>query len=281
VEILRSSSVRAFLDLAGEFLTEREAEHNLIFGILSSYEADPSQYTDSPYLATVLHGDRVVGAAIRTPPWRIVLSEMDHPGAVHRLVEDLAGVALPGAVGPSDAASHFAEAWVEAGYPGRPELTRHERSFRLRRVIPPRPTTGEMVRAGPEHRRLLAEWIERFHDEASIGGPPQDFDRMADRWIRGLGRTAYLWVDSGRPVSLTGAGGETPNGIRVGPVYTPPEERGRGYASNLVAQVSQQLLDSGRTFVFLFTDLANPTSNKIYQQIGYEPVGDVDEWAFA
>ncbi|HJW22008.1 MAG TPA: GNAT family N-acetyltransferase, partial [Candidatus Limnocylindrales bacterium] len=75
-------------------------------------------------------------------------------------------------------------------------------------------------------------------------------------------------------------GGLTPNGIRVGPVYTPPELRGRGYASNLVAGVSQLQLDAGRTFVFLFTDLANPTANKIYQEIGYEPVNDVDEYEF-
>ena len=81
-------------------------------------------------------------------------------------------------------------------------------------------------------------------------------------------------------MSLAGAGGLTPNGIRVGPVYTPPELRGRGYASNLVAGVSQLQLDAGRTFVFLFTDLANPTANQIYQEIGYEPVNDVDEYAF-
>ena len=280
MEILRSSSVAAFLDLAGNFLAEREAEHNLIFGILSNYEADPSQYLDAPYLATVLHGDKVVGAAIRTPPWRIVLSEMHHPGAVHRLVEDLAGVALPGVVGPADAAGHFVEAWAEAGHPGQPRLARHERSFRLRRVTPPRPTTGAMVRAQPEHRALLAKWTRDFHDEALTNSPKQDYDAMADRWIRGLGRTAYVWVDDGRTVSMTGAGGLTPNGIRVGPVYTPPGERNRGYASNLVADVSQLLLDSGRSFVFLFTDLANPTSNKIYQAIGYEPVGDVDEWEF-
>jgi len=137
-----------------------------------------------------------------------------------------------------------------------------------------------MMLARPEHLGLLTDWIEAFHEEASLSNPRQDYARMADNWIRRNGRSAYLWVDRGRPVSLTGAGGLTPKGIRVGPVYTPPDARGRGYASNLVAEVSQALLDSGRTFVFLFTDLANPTSNKIYQAIGYEPVSDVDEWEF-
>jgi predicted GNAT family acetyltransferase len=76
------------------------------------------------------------------------------------------------------------------------------------------------------------------------------------------------------------ADGETPHGIRIGPVYTPPQMRGRGYASNLTAAASQDQLDAGRRFRFLFTDLANPTSNKIYRQIGDEPVCDVDQYGF-
>jgi hypothetical protein len=63
-------------------------------------------------------------------------------------------------------------------------------------------------------------------------------------------------------------------------VYTPPEFRGRGYASNLVAHLSQELLDEGRKFCFLFTDLANPVSNSIYQKIGYRPVSDSERWEF-
>ncbi len=98
--------------------------------------------------------------------------------------------------------------------------------------------------------------------------------------IRRIGRTMYLWENRDRVVSMAGASGETPNGIRIGPVYTPPELRGRGYASALTAAVSQHQLDSGRRFCFLFTDLANPTSNKIYRAIGYEPVTDVDQYAF-
>jgi predicted GNAT family acetyltransferase len=268
------------MDLAGEFLEAREAEHNLIFGICSNIEAEPTMFGDAPpYLATVLHGDRVVGAAIRTPPWRLVLSVMDHPGAAHRLVDDLAGEDIPGCVGPAMTAEHFAEGWTRVTrIPTR--LTTHERAFRLERVIPPRQASGRMVRSEPAHHALIAAWAEAFTEEALNRGPNDDYDVMADRWIRGIGRTAWLWVDGGRVVSLAGVGGLTPHGIRVGPVYTPPEERGRGYASNLVAQVSQAQLEAGRQFVFLFTDLANPTSNKIYQDIGYEPVIDVDEYVF-
>ncbi len=79
---------------------------------------------------------------------------------------------------------------------------------------------------------------------------------------------------------MAGAGGETPNGVRIGPVYTPPDLRGRGYATTLTAATTQDQLDRGRRFVTLFTDLANPTSNKIYQAIGYVAVRDVDVIGF-
>jgi uncharacterized protein len=205
---------------------------------------------------------------------------MDHPGAAHRLVDDLMDEVLPGAVGPSMAAEHFAEGWTRTtGTPAR--LVRHERAFRLREVISPRAAPGRMIRADRAHHDLLAAWARAFHEEAQLGGPRQDWDATAERWIKGIGRTAYLWIDDERAVSLTGVGGLTPHGIRVGPVYTPPADRGRGYASNLVAEASQLQLDSGREFVFLFTDLANPTANKIYQDIGYEPVIDIDEYDFS
>lgn len=79
---------------------------------------------------------------------------------------------------------------------------------------------------------------------------------------------------------MAGAGGRTPNGIRISAVYTPPDLRCRGYASALTAAVSQDQLNRGRRFCFLFTDLANPTSNKIYQEIGYRPVCDYDLYRF-
>jgi predicted GNAT family acetyltransferase len=98
--------------------------------------------------------------------------------------------------------------------------------------------------------------------------------------LRRVGRVAYVWEDAGEVVAFAGVAGPTPRGIRIGPVYTPPDRRGRGYASNLVAEVSRRQLASGRNFCFLFTDLANPTSNHIYQTIGYVPVVDVDQYSF-
>ena len=90
----------------------------------------------------------------------------------------------------------------------------------------------------------------------------------------------WLWEDTDVPVSASGYGGKTLNGIRIGPVYTPPQHRGRGYATSLVAAQSQWLLDSGYRFCFLYTDLANPTSNAVYQRIGYRQVAESAQDAF-
>src|SRR6185369_17230156 len=168
MDVLRATTVADYMQIAGGYLAAREAEQNLIFGICSNLAADPTQYATAPYLAAVVHGDRVVGTAIRTPPWRLVLGVMEHPGAVHQLVADLAadpaGADLPGALGPSEAARHFAEAWAETtGVTAR--LARHERSFRLRTVIAPRTAPGMMRRVVMSDRRILAEWARAFHEE--------------------------------------------------------------------------------------------------------------------
>jgi len=128
-------------------------------------------------------------------------------------------------------------------------------------------------------RDLIADWLAAFAVEALGAQDTSPRHEIADRWIDVPDRRMYLWEDGG-VVSLCGVSGETPHGIRVAPVYTPPELRGRGYASACVAAVSQAQLDAGRRYCFLFTDLANPTSNHIYRAVGYEPVCDVDEYRF-
>jgi uncharacterized protein len=277
----RYDDVEAFLAATGGFLGAREAEHNLLLGITSQIRSFPDLFEERPRFAAVTDDGGVVAASLRTPPWNQVLSEVDDPAAVDLLAHRLTDESLPGVTGPSEIAARFAEAW--AGRNGvRAVLDVAERIFRLERVVPPaRPAEGSWRLAEPRDRELVADWLQRFGEEAAPNQPAMaDPLVTADRWIARQYRTLYLWEVGGRVVSLVGAGGETPNGMRIGPVYTPPDERGHGYASSLTAAASQDQLDAGRRFVFLFTDLSNPTSNKIYQAIGYEPVCDVDMYLF-
>lgn len=102
---------------------------------------------------------------------------------------------------------------------------------------------------------------------------------MVDRRLAGSGGFA-LWIVDGRASSIAGYGGQTPNGMRIGPVYTPPALRRRGYAGALVAALTQHLLDTGCQYCFLYTDLANPTSNGVYTGVGYDLVCESVDYAF-
>ncbi len=279
----RHGTVDEFLGAAGSFLEAREAEHNLILGICSNVRTAPDRFVDDPpSFATVTDAaGRVVAATLRTPPHNQVLSWVESPEALDLLVESLKGEPLPGVLGPTEPAERFARHWTDAtGQPARIELA--ERIFRLERVIPPqRPASGRWRFAGPRDHALVLRWWLAFLDEAVPGAPkPRDPEEGVARWLASPHAWIYFWEDGGEPVSMVGSSGETPHGVRIGPVYTPPELRSRGYASALTAAASQDQLDRGRDFVFLFTDLANPTSNKIYRAIGYEAVCDVDMYRF-
>lgn len=279
MRLARSPEVDALLSQAGAFLEEREAEHNLILGICSQFLAG-NLYEGPPYLAIVEERDRVVAAAIRTPPHNLVLSETDDPGAAELFASDVreAHGTIAGAMGPVGVVDRFAEAWRLLTGQAVRETVR-QRIFRADRVSVPEGVPGRARRAGTEDRDLLVRWIDEFGREALGDLPRQDPERQVDRRLEGSDEAFWVWEDGG-PVSVAGYGGRTPNGTRIGPVYTPPAHRGRGYAGALVGEVTRLLLDSGLRFCFLFTDLANPTSNRLYVRLGYFPVKDTASYGF-
>jgi predicted GNAT family acetyltransferase len=268
-----------FLASAGPFLAAREAEHNLMLGISSGLASDGGAYDGPPYLATVTDHDTVVAAALRTPPYNLILSEVDDLAALQPLLADLATEPLPGVTGPPAAVRAFAEAWAtQVG--GAWKVIINERIYRLTQILVPRPVDGAARLALPDDRAVLERWLLEFGLEALNEADSERVRLGLDDWARGNGRRYWLWERGGQPVSMVSASGETPNGIRIGPVYTPPPDRGHGFASNLTAAVSRALMDEGRRYCFLYTNLANPTANKIYQAIGYEPVTDAVMVAF-
>ena len=283
MQLQRFSTVEGFLALAKDYLVEREAEHNLILGICEQLLSSPGLYNQPPYFAVATDEGTVYGCALQTPPWELVLSEMDARRAVDLIVEDRAilddPATLPGVTGPVALAERFATLWTQKTRIAS-RLVLRERAFTLSQVIPPALAPGRMRPARETERDLLYQWLVDFTDEALAGHMPGDLAELADRWSKGVNRTMQLWIDNGHPVSMAGVGSRTPHGVRIGPVYTPADLRNRGYASNLVAQACEAELAKGLRHCFLFTDLANPTSNHIYQEIGFEAVTDVDRWSF-
>jgi predicted GNAT family acetyltransferase len=271
MELRRFALVDEFLAVTGPYLEAREAEHNLILGLCATVRTHPEVYRD-PWFIAVLDGERVVGAAMRTPPHNVLLSVMTEPVAV--ALADAITEQAPAVFGPAAIARAFA-----AHRTGAPTLSMNERIFKIERVIPPRPTPGGWRLAEPRDVDVVAAWLHAFAVEAHVP-ISRDPRSTAERWVQQIDKMLYLWED-GEHVAMAAVGGKTRRGIRIGPVYTPTARRCRGYASNLVAAATADQLANGRTFCFLTTNRANPTSNKIYQALGYEPVADVDVYTLA
>lgn len=281
MHLTRLPSVEAFTRRVSDFLLAREAEHNLLLGIAATLQTRPEIYDAPPYLAAVEDHGKVIAVALRTPPHNLLLSETVDDAAVDVLAEDArrAYATLPGVLGPVRRSRIFAERWRQlSGQPFRRGMA--QRIYQLNAVTPLPTVPGALRRATLDDLALAVEWYGAFSAEAEVAMDPARIERNVRARLTAAESGLAFWVVDGRPVSIAGHGGPTRHGIRIGPVYTPPAERRRGYASACTAALSQQLLDGGRRFCYLFTDLANPTANHIYQEIGYRAVADVDEYRF-
>jgi predicted GNAT family acetyltransferase len=270
---------REFAARTRSFLLEDEARHNLLLGIATTLVERPEAYPEFS-LWTVERNGMVFAVATRTPPFNLAVSRSGTEGAMPVLARAIheEGAGLPGVTAAIPEADEFARAW--AALSGTtPRLAMAQRIYQLTSVKPVRGVNGRMREATAADRDLLIRWTIEFGAEALPKDEPMEAERFVDLRLRGKRAGMVLWDDD-EPVSFAGYGGPTPNGIRIGPVYTPPALRRNGYAGALVAGLSRRLLDEGRTFCFLYTDLTNPTSNRIYVNIGYEPVCDSRNYRF-
>jgi predicted GNAT family acetyltransferase len=269
-----------FLAKTQKILEHNESANNLMLGLSLRLRQFPA-LVKTPYFATVTNQDELVLAAMMTPPRALVIYSHhdDWPHALNPMIHELdtREWPLPGVLAPPDIAEEFAAAWAALKGTIRRILLR-TRLYELRRVNPIPPVSGRLRLATPADLELVAGWSLAFQNEALTGGDPAETREVARHKIND--QDLYLWEDGRQPVSMAGQSRPTTHGICLSLVYTPPEQRGKGYATACVAQLSQRLLDSGRKFCVLFTDLANPTSNHIYQTIGYTPVRDFTEYVF-
>jgi GNAT superfamily N-acetyltransferase len=276
MDVRRLDDPARFLGRAGPLLLEDETRHNLMLGIAGTLRDDPSVYAKfGLWLAE--EGTSVEGAAMRTPPYNLIIARPRSDAALLALANGIDDDP-PGVIGALPEAERFAEAW-SSRTGAKLKRIREQGVFQLDRVVPVTGVSGQMRDAGAADRPLLVEWWSAFATEALGETPRVATAEAVDHRLAAETGGVVLWVD-GEPVCFASYGNPTPNGIRIGPVYTPPDRRRHGYASALTAGLSERLLRRYR-FCFLFTDLANPTSNKIYEQIGYRRVCDGAEIAFS
>jgi GNAT superfamily N-acetyltransferase len=264
-------------------LLEDEARHNLMLGVVNTLVRSPEVYPDYR-LFLVRNSSRPAAAAVITAPYDVIVADSDSDEAIAELVHAIAAadVAVPGALGNRPTVDRFVAEWCRVTG-DTTELRMRQGVFALSVVIPIRQTAGVHRPAVVGDRPIVDRWLREFHAEALPDEPLDEelLDRMVAARLKGEGPNAYwVWLVDGQPVSLSGHGNPTGSGIRIGPVYTPPAERGNGYATALVAAQSQWLLENGYSFCFLYTDLANPTSNAIYERIGYRRVAESAVYGF-
>lgn len=274
--VVAHADAEAFLARARAWLEAREDEHNLILGLASALrDVAPGPGPEGYLLATVERAAQVVGCVFRTPPHKVGLTRMP-PEAAAPVAASLAVRydTIPGMMGPPDVVSAVAEVWARLRGV-RVLAGAAQRMYRLDTVVLPEGVGGRMRAAGADDLPTLHAWGEAFAAEAGLAfrAPPATRAGWVERGV------AFLWEDEGEPVSMAVVPARTGRGSRIGYVYTPPERRGRGYASALVARVSEREVEEGR-FCVLYTDLANPTSNAIYRAVGYRPLCDVLDVTF-
>jgi GNAT superfamily N-acetyltransferase len=277
MEVREFQNAAEFLKLAEGFLMQHEAENNLVLGQALRLARGESISHLPVWFYAVEDGGKVLVGGMQNQPYRLVLSR--GPGPAIAMIADWVArknVNLSGVIGIPESVLMYTRAWSK--------LTRDRikgghrlRIYQLEQLKPAAAVSGKLEPATMHELDLLAQWNVAFTRD--VEQPITGGERaMAERAIRET--RLFVWKDP-QPVSMAAWAGPTPRGVRINFVYTPPELRRRGYASATVSALTKKLLDSGKKFVFLFTDLSNPTSNKIYQQMGYEAVCDINEVDFA
>lgn len=280
--------VRAFHDpvLFREFtdplLQEEEARNNLILGITGTLIDSPEVYPEFHLWAVEEDGAPLAAAAL-TPPRPLVLAEASSEETVDLLAAVIADsdVTVTRVLGNQPGIARFVAAWAKETDQLAMVSLRHG-VYALDRVLPLAQVTGAPRPASEPDRDLLVDWVRAFLAEVDPEESTGSIDAAVKRRLESdPARSGYwIWEVEGIPVSFSGHGGRTPNGIRIGPVYTPVEYRRNGYATALVAAHSRWLLDNGYRFCFLYTDLGDPTANAIYRKIGYEQVAEAARYTF-
>ncbi len=263
-----TSDAAAFEQTVFPFLQQDPVLHTLIMGNVHQRATGSGPAEDEPSYFASVHdeADAVVGAAMRTPGRMVYLGALrpEYAEAVADAYLDVLTDQI-GVAGDRPAARRFADRWCER----RGGTASESKATRLHKLgtLTPLSADGSPRLMHDDEVELVADWVKDGFPE-ELGA-----DRLA--WSREQLRDQRMWIweAGGEPVSMVAYHHAVFGACRVGPVYTPPEHRRHGYAGALTSHVTAEILAQGNQ-ACLYTDMANPTSNKIYFEAGYRPVAD-------
>ena len=269
-----TGSLAEFLAAAGDHLRSDPVQNTVLLTVLETLrQSGSSAYGDSPpvYGWHESAVGEVAGAFLQTPPFPVLTAKLPAGSAASFIELLTSGGNLPTGANVAGAdEADFSAAWT-AATGGSTNARLRSRLFRLSGLVPPDPCPPGVARvANPDDYDLLVDWHAAFG--AETGSDLEHPDRtVADRLShRGL----LLWEADGRPVAMAGLTRQVTGVTRVAAVYTPAEHRRRGYGGAVTTAASRAAMEAGAAEVVLFTDQANPTSNALYQRLGYLPIGE-------
>jgi GNAT superfamily N-acetyltransferase len=273
-------AVADFADRVGPVLAADPVRCSVVATLLAQHRDQPRPQDTWIEIAD---GDRPVAGVLASlernvliTPLPAALSEPATTGLAELLHQD--GLPLRSVMAQNGDTAHFAAAWRRLTGAGlSPE---HREGLYDIRQPPPVPDgisgSGRTAREAdvPGLGVWMAEFLNEIHEDANLGSPEAAIRRrMRFGW-------KFIWEDGGNLVSMAGVTQPAAGVSRVGAVYTPPRFRGRGYGSAVVAVATRQAFAAGADACMLYTDLDNPTSNKIYQALGYRRIGDASVITF-
>ena len=279
MKLVWHDAAKEFVDTVEQDLPDGLASHSLVIGLAMRRASQENNSTPPALLLTHHEEGHLLGVAFMTPPRKLLVHA--EPEAASLLAHEIhrRGWAVPGLHANVPAAEFFAAAWSDLTGQDH-HLGVAERLYVLSAVRSPDYSLGCCRQALPEDAEQLVAWQLDFQRAALPEDPVAEADVRNAIAVEIEGGDRHVWDHDGL-VSTAVRCRPTPTGAGITGVYTPPEFRGRGYATSCVARLSQMILDSGNSYAYLFTDLSNPTSNSIYQKIGYRPVCDFQNYAFA
>ena len=280
MKVKLETNLKSFLEEVAPVLTKDSSLHSMILSLANRYlELGKPMYR---LVRVLTDDDRFLGAGIQTDPERALIISKILASHVREFAEKLAAkiVDLPGVNGPKETIDIFSDVWCQVRN-CRAELVMNLRLFELTKVIETKSPGGAFRIATRSDREVLFQWMRAFHQEAVPHDPLQsDADLYNDIDSSTQLGQYFVWEKDQKCVCMVASKRETQTERWIAPVYTPKEYRGQGFGSALVAEVSKVILVSGKK-AMLFTDLANPTSNSIYQKVGYQPISDFKYFIFS
>ncbi len=246
--------------------------NNMVLGL--AHSATTAQKQNPDYLGLVARQEQqFAGACLQTKQGWILLSQCEAAATRTLLDAWIEKAGKPCVVFAPEPTITDAENYLREKHSMTRAAETINLAYELTSVTPPtRPISGKMRLATEADLTFLPDWEVQFVVDCNM--PQQNEPHFREHCLKNMeqfvkNKVVALWDVEGTPVAMCRSTRKAPFATSVAGVYTPQEFRGKGYASHLVAAFSQQLLNEGAPRCLLFTDAANPTSNGIYQRIGY------------